>query len=446
MFESLSDSLNKFFRKLSGRGSLSEANIQEGLREVRTALLQADVNYKVCKDFIEKVSAAAVGQEVIKGINPAHQIVKIVHDELVGLMGPVDVEIPYNPSGPTVILMAGLQGSGKTTTCGKLARYLMTRKGKLPLLVAADVQRPAAIEQLKVLGRQLDIPVHAEEGGRPPAICARGVQSAVEKGRDVVILDTAGRLHIDQALMAEVKDVADKTKPHQVFLVCDSMTGQDAVNSAKAFNETLALDGVILTKLDGDARGGAALSVRAVTGKPIKFIGVGEKIEAFEEFHPDRMASRILGMGDVVSLVEKAQEAIDQDKAAELERKLRRNEFTLQDFLDQFQQVRKMGPLKDLIALIPGMGGMSEMVDEKDLKHIEAIIQSMTPNERSRPELLNGSRRRRIATGSGRTIQEVNTMLKQFKEVKKMMKNMGKFKRLLGGGGRLGGRGLMGKN
>ncbi len=431
MFESITDSLNKVFKKLSGRGALSEANIQEGLREVRQALLAADVNFKVTKDFIEKVTQAAIGQDVIKGINPAQQIVKIVHDELVALMGPVEPGIPFSATPPTIILMAGLQGSGKTTTCAKLARWLL-KKGKKPMMVAADVQRPAAIEQLKTLGRQLDVPVYSEEGGRPPMICLRSLKAAEEQQRDVVILDTAGRLHIDAALMAEVKEVADKTKPHQIYLVCDSMTGQDAVNSAKAFNETLPLHGVILTKLDGDARGGAALSVKQVTGKPIKFIGIGEKIEAFDEFRPQGMADRILGMGDVISLVERAQEAMDQDKAADMQRKFMRNEFTLQDFLDQFQVVRKMGPLKDLMAMIPGFGGMADQVNEDDFKHMEAIIQSMTREERTRPEIISGTRRKRISRGCGRSIQEVNTMLKQFKETKKMMKGMTKFKRMLG--------------
>ncbi|MBI5368170.1 MAG: signal recognition particle protein, partial [Planctomycetes bacterium] len=425
--------------------ALTAQNIQEGMREVRMALLAADVHYKVAKEFIEKVTQLAIGQEVLSSINPSQQIVKIVHDELIALMTAPETQFPWNPKGPTVIMLAGLQGSGKTTTCAKLAR-LFTKKGKHPMLVAADIQRPAAIEQLKVLGKQLGIPVYSEEGGRPPKICERGIEAARAGQRDMVILDTAGRLHIDAALMEEVAEIADKTKPQQIYLVCDAMTGQDAVTSAKEFNEKLPLDGVILTKLDGDAKGGAALSVRAVTGKPIRYVGMGEKIEDLEEFHPDRLVSRILGMGDVVSLVEKAQEHFDADQAAELQDKIRKNELNLEDFLNQLNQMRKMGPLKDLLAMIPGMGGLAEQVDEKEFKRIEAMIQSMTQKERRDPDLIDGSRRLRIARGSGTSVQEVNSLLKQFRDVRKMMKGMGKMRKMFGGGGRMppGGMGGMG--
>ncbi|MBI3097478.1 MAG: signal recognition particle protein [Planctomycetes bacterium] len=429
MFESITESLNAVFNRLRGRGKLTEANIQEGLKEVRMALLEADVNYRVVKDFVERVTAKAVGREVIESVNPAQQIVKIVHDELIALMGEPSTGLPFRSDGLTVILMAGLQGSGKTTTCAKLAK-LVVRRGHRPLLVAADIQRPAAIEQLKTLGKQIDVPVYAEEGGRPPKICQRSLDFALQHNLDTVILDTAGRLHIDQALMDEVRDIAAKTKPSQVYLVSDAMTGQDAVNSAKAFHEQLALDGVILTKLDGDARGGAALSIRAVTGKPIKFIGIGEKLEALEEFHPERMASRILGMGDIISLVEKAQEHVDAKQAEKLREKLlKTKEFDLQDFLDQYQQMKKMGPLKDLLKMIPGLGGAMgglDGVDEKEFKHLEAIILSMTPQERRNPDLLNGSRRLRIAKGSGTKIQEVNDLLRQFRDMQRMMKDMNK--------------------
>lgn len=433
MFDSIAESLQNIFRKLGIRGKLTEKNIQEGLREVRVALLQADVNYKVVKDFMDRVSIRAVGQEIIRSIQPAQQIVKVVYDELVSLMGPVDHKIPTNPKGPTVVMMAGLQGSGKTTTCAKFAHYARG-KGFAPLLVAADIQRPAAIKQLQLLGEQVKIPVYAEEkGSRPAKICERAIAFADQNNRNLVIFDTAGRLHINRELMDELREIVQKTNPQQVYLVCDAMTGQDAVNSAKEFNDQLALDGLILTKLDGDARGGAALSIKAVTGKPIKFVGVGEKIEAFEEFHPERMASRILGMGDIVSLVEKAQQTIDIEQAKKIEEKLRKQELNLQDFLDQFQQMKKMGPLKDLIAMIPGIGRLVKDVDENEFKRVEAIIQSMTKDERAHPEIIDGSRRNRIAKGSGTTVAEVNSLLKQFREMRKIMKGMGKFQRLFGG-------------
>jgi signal recognition particle subunit SRP54 len=428
MFENITEKLQAAFRKLAGRGKLTESNIQDGMREVRMALLEADVNYKVVKDFIDRVTKRAVGQEVIQSISPAQQIIKIVHDELVALMGgTVDASVQFASQPPTVIMMAGLQGCGKTTTCAKLAKFL-NKKGKRPLLVAADIQRPAAVEQLKTLGQQLNIPVYSEEMGPPPRICVQAVKYANANNLDVVILDTAGRLHINQELMDELKEITRRTSPHHTFLVADAMTGQDAVNSAKAFNEQLPLSGVILTKLDGDARGGAALSIKAVTNKPIKFVGIGEKMDNFEEFHPDRMASRILGMGDVVSLVEKAQSVMDEDKAKKLQEKMLKNKLDLQDFLDQLQQIKKMGSLKDLLAMIPGIGGALKNVDmdNKQLKRIEAIIQSMTPKERTDPDILDGKRKLRISKGSGTTVAEINSLLKQFSEMQKMMKNMGK--------------------
>jgi len=425
MFESLSKSLGEALRKLRGRGRLTEDNIKEGLREVRIALLEADVSYKVVKDFIQKVTERAVGEQVIKSVTPGQQIVKIVHDELVSLMGPVDSSIPFASQGITVIMLAGLQGSGKTTTSAKLAKLLQS-KGRHPLLVAADVIRPAAIEQLKILGQQLNIPVYSEQGSRAPKICQNALKHAEQTGRDVAILDTQGRLHVDAEMMAEVREIAEKVKPHQIFLVCDAMTGQDAVNSAAEFNRQLELTGVILTKLDGDARGGAALSVKAVTGKPIKFVGVGEKLDRLEEFHPDRMASRILGMGDVVTLVEKAQLAIDEEKAEELEKKIRKDQLSLDDFLDQLQQVKKMGPLKEILSMIPGLGSKMEgvQVDEGQLKRVEAIIRSMTPEERAKPDLVDHSRRHRIAKGSGTATHDVNQLLKQFRQMRKTLKHI----------------------
>lgn len=428
MFDSLSDSLKGAFSKLTGKGKLTEKNIRDGLREVRQALLEADVNFKVARDFVKSVTEKAVGEEVIKSVRPADQVVKIVQDELTALMGPVETELEFEKKGPTVFMMAGLQGSGKTTTCGKFAKHLV-KKGKRPLLVAADVQRPAAIEQLKVLGKQLNIPVYSEEGGRPPKICQRAVESASKNGQNVVILDTAGRLHIDDELMNELADVQKLAKPHHVFLVCDGMTGQDAVNSAAEFDKRLPLDGVILTKLDGDTRGGAALSVKAVTGKPIRFIGVGEKPEDFEPFHPDRLASRILGMGDIVSLVERAQETVDQEEAQKTAKKFLDAEFTFEDFLSMMNQIKKMGKLKDLVKMIPGLGSKLptealEEFDEGNMKRIEAIIQSMTPLERNHPDRFDGSRRKRVAQGSGTSVQEVNDLLKEFKQMRSMMKKM----------------------
>ncbi len=400
------------------------------MREIRQALLQADVSYKVVKDFIAKVSAGAVGESVTKSVSPGQQVVKIVHDALVDLMGPVEHGIRWSTKGPTVILMAGLQGTGKTTTCGKLARYLQ-KKGKHPLLVAADVKRPAAIEQLKTLGAQLGMAVYSEAGGRPPMICKRAVAFAAENGHDVVVLDTAGRLAIDREMMDEVKSVAEKVQPDEVFLVCDAMTGQDAVNSAKAFNDELSLTGVILTKLDGDARGGAAMSVKAITGKPIKFAGVGEKLEDFEEFHPDRMAGRILGMGDIVSLVEKAQSELDREQVQKQAEALFTGTFTMDDFLGLFEQMKKLGPMKDVLEKAgPGFAQMAEGMTaeemEKMMVHTKAMILSMTPEERFQPEVIDHSRRRRIARGSGTSLEEVNQLLKEFKQSRKMFKEMGK--------------------
>ena len=443
MFDQLTDSLSGAISRLVSRGKLTEANIDEGLREVRKALLEADVSIAVVKEFVDRVKAKAVGQVQVEGVDPAQQVIKVVHDELVGLMGPIDTRIKESQnSGPTIIMLVGLQGSGKTTTCGKLASYLVQKKKRKPLLVAADLQRPAAIDQLKVLGQQLDLPVYseipAERKGltglfkrttRAAEVCQNGIKHAFETGRDVVILDTAGRLHIDEELMAELGDVKKRTEPQNVFLVCDAMTGQDAVNSAKRFNDDLNIDGVILTKLDGDARGGAALSIKAVTGKTIKFIGTGEKLDRLEEFHPERMASRVLGMGDIVSLVEKAQEVVSQKDAERSATRLLTGRWNFEDFLSQLQAVKKMGPLKSLMKMIPGMSGLMNQAGLEltgdELKPIEAIVRSMTVHERKDPELLSGrtggSRRRRIAKGSGTSINDVNHLVKQFKAMKRMM-------------------------
>jgi signal recognition particle subunit SRP54 len=424
MFEAITKNLEGVFSKLRGKGRLTEANIKEGLHEVRLALLEADVNYKVVKDFIQHVTERSVGEEVIKSITPGQQVIKIVHDEMIRLMGESDTSIPFKDNEPTRIMLVGLQGSGKTTTAGKLAKMLLTN-GKKPLLVAADVQRPAAIEQLKVLGQQLDVPVYCESNSQPVKICKNAVKYAVENTADVIVFDTAGRLHIDDQLMFELNEIKEKLAPHQIFFVCDSMTGQDAVNSAKEFNSKLGFDGVILTKLDGDTRGGAAISIRAVTGKPIKFVGIGEKLDRLEEFHPDRMASRILGMGDVVSLVERAQQAINIEEAQKLGRKIQDDSLSLDDFLNQLQQIKKMGPLKEILGMIPGLGNKMDglNIDEKQLQRVEAIIKSMTIKERTEPDIINGSRRQRVANGSGTTVQDVNQLLKQFKSMKKMIKH-----------------------
>ncbi|MFH1231078.1 MAG: signal recognition particle protein [Planctomycetota bacterium] len=433
MFETITDKLQSVFKKLSGQASLTEKNIQDGLREVRLALLEADVNYKIVKDFIDAVTKRAIGKDVINSITPAQQIIKIVNDELVALMGPVESGIRFAPEPPTIFMLVGLQGCGKTTTCAKLAHYL-NKKAHQPLLVAADVQRPAAVDQLKTLGKQLNLQVYSEKSSTPVRICENAVKFAQQNNLDTIILDTAGRLHINQELMDELKEISHRLKPQYVFLVADAMTGQDAVNSAKSFDSWLPLNGIILTKLDGDTRGGAALSIKAVTGKPIKFVGIGEKTDNFEEFYPERMASRILGMGDIVSLVEKAQETMDITKAKKLEEKLRKNKLDLQDFLEQLQQIKKMGSLKDIIAMVPGVSGAIKNmdIDDKHIKKVEAIIQSMTPDERENPEIIDGRRRTRISKGSGTTLTDINQLLKQFNEMQKMMKNMGKMGKMMG--------------
>ncbi len=440
MFESLGQSLESVFKRLRGKGFISEANAREAVREVRMALLEADVSYKVVKAFSDRCLNRALGHEVLRSVSPGQQFVKVVHDQLVDLMGPVDHRITFSEHGPTIVMLVGLQGSGKTTTAAKLARYLEQR-GHAPMLVAADVQRPAAIEQLKILGEQIAVPVYSESGGRPPGICERSLGKAHDLNRDVVILDTAGRLHVNAELMAELKQIRDRVRPQEVLLVCDAMTGQDAVNSAGEFDASLDIDGVILTKLDGDARGGAALSIKGVTGKSIKFIGVGEKLDALDEFHPDRMASRILGMGDVVSFVEKVQTEVDADRARAIEEKIRKRTLTLEDFLEQLQQVKRFGNLQDMFKLLPGMGGIDFETAENEIPHVEAIIRSMTPRERHDPDVINSSRRRRIAAGSGTNTQEVNQLLKQFRQMKKVMQQFaqsGTMKRSGVGDGRSG--------
>jgi signal recognition particle subunit SRP54 len=427
MFEDLSQKLELVFKKLRGQGKITEANINESLREVRRVLLDADVNYKVSKQFIEDVQKRAIGQEVIQSITPGQLIVKIIHDELVRLMGATQVEIAVAPEPPTVILVAGLQGSGKTTFCAKLANHLKG-KGRYPMLVAADVYRPAAIDQLQVLAEQIQVPVLAERGKSAIDIADSAIDHARKSARDVVIIDTAGRLHVDEEMMREVETIKSRVNPHEILFVVDAMTGQDAVNTAKAFHDRLDFDGVVLTKLDGDTRGGAALSIRAVVNKPIKFIGVGEKLDALEIFYPDRMASRILGMGDIVTFVEKAQSQFDEGKALKLEEKLRKSQFTLEDFLEQLNEIKKMGSLQQLVGMIPGMNRLPANAGLGDgaLVRVEAIIQSMTREERQKPHIISGTRRRRIANGSGTSIQEVNKVLKQFGEMQKMMKKLGR--------------------
>ena len=426
MFETLSERLEKSFKILKGQGRISEINIAETLKEVRRALLEADVNFKIAKQFTDTVKAKALGQEVIRSVNPSQMMIKIVHDELVELMGgdKTDINIKVNPS---VILIAGLQGSGKTTFSGKLAKWVQTKKGKNPILVAGDVYRPAAIEQLKVLGTQTGIPVYTEENNRNPVQIARNaVKEAKLTGRDVVIIDTAGRLAIDEEMMNEIASIKNAVNPHEILFVVDSMTGQDAVNTAKEFNNRLDFDGVVLTKLDGDTRGGAALSIKSVVNKPIKFVSTGEKMDAIDIFYPSRMADRILGMGDIVSLVEKAQEQFDAEEARKLQKKIARDQFDFNDFISQIQQIKKMGNVKDLMSMIPGVSKAVKNLDIDDnaFKGIEAIIRSMTPRERANPGILNGSRRKRIAMGSGTTVQEVNRLLKQFDETRRMMKMM----------------------
>ena len=426
-FESLAEKLQKTFKKLRGRGKLSESDLAEALKEIRMALLEADVNFKVVKDFVAKIKERSVGHEVMESLTPAQQVIKIVNEELTQLLGGTQSRIAISSKPPTVVMLVGLQGAGKTTTAGKLG-HLLTRQGKNPLLVAADVQRPAAIKQLQVLGETLKLPVYTVEGSQNPVdIAKKASEQAVFLNRDLVIIDTAGRLHINQELMEELKAIKKTVKPHEILLVVDAMTGQDAVTVAQAFDGELGLDGVILTKMDGDARGGAALSVKAVTGKPIKFVGMGEKLDALEPFHPDRMASRILGMGDVLSLIEKAEANLNMEKAQEMQKKLRKAEFTLDDFLEQLEQVKKMGSLEQILGMIPGVGSKLKDLkdvnfDDKEIKRIIAIIKSMTPKERRDPSIINGSRRKRIASGSGTKVQDINRLLKQFAESKKMMK------------------------
>ena len=426
MFESLSEKLDSAFKKLRGHGRLTEGNIDEGLKEVRMALLEADVHYRVVKSFIEEVRARSLGQEVMGSLTPGQQVVKIVYEKLTELMGSRHEGLNLGGPPPAAIMLVGLQGSGKTTTAGKLAIQLR-KSGRRPFLVPADVYRPAAIDQLKKIADQVDVPVFASTTDQDPVqICLEAKTGAFQKGCDTLIIDTAGRLHIDEELMAELARIKETIRPADILLVADSMTGQDAVNIAKSFNDRLDISGVVLTKMDGDARGGAALSIRSITGKPIKFVGVGEKLSALEPFHPDRMASTILGMGDVLSLIEKAQETVDQKKALELQKKLRKSQFTLEDFRDQLVQVRKMGSLSDILKMIPGMGKVKEIknleIDDGEFVRIEAIINSMTPQERRQHGIINGSRRRRIATGSGTRVQDVNGLLKNYTQMLKMLK------------------------
>ncbi len=430
MFENLNDKLNSVFKKLKGHGKLTEKNIEDGLKEVRMALLEADVHYRVVKKFISEIKERALGTEVMSSLTPGQQIVKIVNKQLTELMGSRHESLRLSGNDPKAIMLVGLQGSGKTTTAGKLA-VLLRDEGKKPFLVPADVYRPAAIDQLTKLGEQLDVPVYPSSTDMSPVdICKDAGRAAIEKGCDTLLLDTAGRLHVDEELMTELSRIKTAVQPSDILLVADAMTGQDAVNIASSFDDRLDIGGVILTKMDGDARGGAALSIRAVTGKPIKFVGTGEKLADLEPFHPDRMASRILGMGDVLTLIEKAQSVIDEKKARELEKKLKKNEFTLDDFRDQMVQIRKMGSIKDLLKMIPGIGGNKQLkkldVDENEFVRIEAIINSMTPGERHKHTIINGSRRKRIAKGSGTRVQDINKLLKNYAQVMKIIKKMNK--------------------
>ena len=423
-FEGLTDKLQGAFKKLNSKGKLTEADVKSAMREVRMALLEADVNFTVVKDFVKKVTERAVGADILESLTPGQQVIKIVNEELTALMGGTNAKLTYSPQAPTIYMLCGLQGAGKTTMCGKLGN--MIKKGdKKPLLVACDVYRPAAIKQLQVVGGQVGVEVFERGQGNPVEIAKEAIEYARYYGRDPVIIDTAGRLHIDTNLMQELRDVRDAVKPKEILLVVDAMTGQDAVTVAKTFNDELGVDGVILTKLDGDTRGGAALSVRAVTGKPIKFAGVGEKLTDLEVFHPDRMASRILGMGDVLSLIEKAEAAFDQKKALEMQAKMKTASFTLEDFLDQMQQMKSMGSMQDLLKMLPGGAQLGNVeIDEKAMAHTEAIIRSMTPKERNNPDILNASRRKRIAAGSGTSVMEVNRLINQFNASKKLMKQM----------------------
>ncbi len=439
MFENLTERLEGVFKKLRGRGLLKEEDVDQALREVRMALLEADVNFKVVKDFVGKVRSRTVGTEILESLSPGQQVVKVVHEELAALLGEGHTGIHLAPNPPTVIMMVGLQGSGKTTSAAKLARAFK-REGRRPLLVAADTQRPAAIQQLQTLGEQIGVPVYATREKDDPVVVARdGLARSKSEGRDIVIVDTAGRLHVDDELMGQLEDIRTAVNPKEVLFVADAMTGQEAVDIAKTFNERIGIDGVVLTKMDGDARGGAALSIMAVTGKPVKYVGVGEKIDVLEAFHPDRMASRILGMGDMLTLIEKAQETISTEQAQELQKKLTSDGFTLDDLRDQLRQVRKMGPLKSVLGMIPGLGPKIKDVDvdEKQFDRIEAIINSMTPKERRNHAIINAGRRRRIARGSGTTVADVNRVLKDYVKMRKMMKRMqrpGKKGRRRGGG------------
>jgi len=442
-FENLGEKLQNVFKQLRSKGALTEKDVKEAMREVRLALLEADVNFKIVKNFVSNVTEKAIGGNILEGLNPGQQVIKLVHEEMIEMLGGSISNLTFSSKPPTVYMMVGLQGAGKTTSSGKIAGILR-KQGKRPLLVACDIYRPAAIKQLQVVGKTYDIPVFTLGDQQDPAhIAKESLAEAATNGNDVVIIDTAGRLHTDDELMDELKRIKEVVRPQEILLVIDAMTGQDAVNVASTFSETIGIDGIIATRLDGDTRGGAVLSVRAVTGKPVKYIGMGEKLEEMEAFHPDRMASRILGMGDVLSLVEKAQQAFDEKEAMELEQKIRQNSFTLEDFLSQMQQIKKMGSIKDLLGMIPGMSGTQladANVDEKAMAHVEAIIYSMTAEERRNPAILNGSRKKRIAAGSGRTIQEVNRMLKQFTEMQKMMKQFTG----MGGMGKKGKKGMFG--
>ncbi|MCL2049214.1 MAG: signal recognition particle protein [Defluviitaleaceae bacterium] len=440
-FENLGEKLQGVFKKLRGKGKLSENDVKEAMREVRLALLEADVNFRVVKEFVKNVTEKSVGHDVLESLQPGQQVIKLVHEEMIALLGSSQSQLTFSSKPPTVYMMVGLQGAGKTTSSGKLAG-LLRKQGKRPLLVACDIYRPAAIKQLQVVGRTYNIPVfEMGDTTSPVEISEKSLEFASANGHDVVLIDTAGRLHIDDALMDELGQIRQRVRPQEILLVVDAMTGQDAVNVAQTFDEKLGLDGIIVTKLDSDTRGGAVLSVKKVTGKPVKYVGMGEKLEDMEPFYPDRMASRILGMGDVLSLIDKAQQAFDDKQAAELEKKLRDNSLDLEDFLTQMQQIKKMGSIGDLLSMIPGLNHAAlagAEVDEKAMSHMEAIIQSMTREERKNPSILNGSRKRRIAAGSGRTIQEVNRLLKQFEEMRKMMKG-------LTGSMKKGGKGLFGK-
>ena len=449
-FEGLSEKLNETFKRLRGKGRLTESDVRTGLREVRLALLEADVSYKVVKDFIAKVTERCVGSDVLESLTPAQQIVKIVNQELTELMGGSNARLSSASKGPTVVMMVGLQGAGKTTNCAKLAGHMRRQYGKRPLLVACDVYRPAAITQLQVVGKQLDIPVFEMGQGDPVRIAREALKYAADHGNDLVFLDTAGRLHIDEQLMDELKNIKANIHPHEILLVVDAMTGQDALNAATAFDGALGIDGVLLTKLDGDARGGAALSIRAATGKPIKFVGTGEKLDMIEPFHPERMASRILGMGDMLTFIEKAEQQYDEKQAKKLEEKLRKNRLTLSDYLDQMEQLQKMGDLSQIASMLPGNLGKgldASRIDEKQMAHSKAIIQSMTPRERENPQILNASRKRRIAAGCGLEVVDVNRLLKSFEALQQLTKSLTKGKMrgmgaMMGGMGGLGGGGM----